>query len=117
MLRRPEHATDPVAQLLLASCLAFERRFADAVAIYERVAASSPEHRAVARVAHARCLVELDRAADGLALLGGSDDPAICDARAFALERLGRMQEAAREHDKIAAIAARRSDVRVGSIG
>ncbi|HUJ57028.1 MAG TPA: hypothetical protein VLX92_00975, partial [Kofleriaceae bacterium] len=37
LLSREEHAADPGARLLLASCLSFERRFDDAIRIYDEV--------------------------------------------------------------------------------
>lgn len=62
-------ARDALAQLLLAGCLAFERRFEEAIGIYDGVAEMSEEHRGAALLGKARVLMELGRGDEALALL------------------------------------------------
>jgi tetratricopeptide (TPR) repeat protein len=59
-LAQPIYADDPIAQLILGNCLAFERRFEAAIAAYARV--TSSEQRYAARLATAQALLALGRA-------------------------------------------------------
>lgn len=77
-------ATDLDALRLLASCHEYRGDYASALAVFERLDD---------RLGRARALIALDRADEALALLDG-EEPDVIDARADALERLGRRAEA-----------------------
>jgi tetratricopeptide (TPR) repeat protein len=53
LLSDPSYADDPVAQLMLGNCLAFERRLEEAIAVFDRI--TSPDHVEAARLAITKC--------------------------------------------------------------
>ena len=108
-----DYADDPAAQLVLASCLEREKRFDEALSIYDRI--TSTEHRATALAGKASTLLAAGRADDALATLAAADpdDPDVLECRIRILERLGRADEVAATLARFIAIAATRSDLRV----
>ena len=66
-LERPAHDADPEAKLILAHCLAYERRWADAIALYDRVAALSTDHERDAALGKAHVLLASGRTDEALA--------------------------------------------------
>ncbi len=119
ILARPEHDTDPIAKLLQARCLAFERRFDDAIPIFERAAELSPEHAHEAELGKAHALLALGRADDALALFERAlsrapGDLEAIEGHALALRALGRDAEADDEQRRVTAASAARSDLRLG---
>jgi tetratricopeptide (TPR) repeat protein len=108
VLERPEHEADAAAQLLLAGALEIERRFDEALAIYERVTGFDEMHRHAALVGKASALLELDRCVEALRLLDRlraerPTDAATIETRARVLARLGRTVEAEEEYRLLAA--------------
>jgi tetratricopeptide (TPR) repeat protein len=80
VLMRVGYERDAAAQLLLAGCLAFERRFEEAITIYDAVAERSEEHRRKALLGKARVLVELGRGDEALAFLERGADVDLVEA-------------------------------------
>jgi tetratricopeptide (TPR) repeat protein len=109
-LARPEHDNDPIAKLAHARCLAFERRFDEALAALDHVAQLSPEHTHDALLEKAHVLLALDRAAEALALFEGRpDEVEAIEGRALALRRLGRDHEADEQLARALAVASNHS--------
>lgn len=112
----PRYADEPDAQLMVARLFVLDRAFDRALAIYERLA--SGPHRHAALLGKAAVLLERGSAESALALfdLLCSETPTDADSsegRARALEKLGRLGEAAAEYRRFVAIATSRSDLRV----
>jgi tetratricopeptide (TPR) repeat protein len=119
VLERPEYDEDAVAKLLHAQCLAFEKRFEDAVAMFDRAAQLSSEHAHAAALGKAHALLALDRAAEALLLFdraraAAPGDLEALDGRALALRKLGRDAEADDDLRRVTAASGGRSDLRVG---
>ena len=98
---------------MLASCLERERRFDDAIAVYERI--TSPEHRSAALAGKATALLAAGRGDAALAALDAGDqgDADILECRIRVLDQLGRSEEAAATLQRFIALADKRSDLRV----
>lgn len=99
MLRRAAYERDAAAQLALAELLSFDRRFDEALAVFERAAELGTEHRHAALLGQARTLLELDRAEQALAVFDlicadRADLVEAIEGRARALVQLGRGAEA-----------------------
>jgi tetratricopeptide (TPR) repeat protein len=117
-LSQPRFADDPDAQLVLARMLVFDRQLERAVQIYDRIAQLADPHRHTALVGKASVLLDLGKLESALALfdLLCSEKPNDSDAsegRARALEKAGRVGEAAAEYRRFVALATSRSDARV----
>lgn len=115
-LRRPEHADDAIAQLILASCLEWDQRYDEAIDTYDRVTAEP--HRPAALVGKASVLLVRGRPEDALTEIDAALalEPEHADAiecRSRILEQLGRREEAQQELRRFVAIATARSDLRV----
>jgi tetratricopeptide (TPR) repeat protein len=111
-LSADRYTHDADAQLLLARLLAFERRFDEAIALYDQLAASS--HRTTALVGKATALFELGRPGDALSIVEQlPDDPDAAELQARALDQLGRLDEAAAAYRRFIALASSGSDLRV----
>jgi tetratricopeptide (TPR) repeat protein len=110
-LRDDRYARDADAQLLLARLLAFDKRFDEAIAVYDQVEATS--HRTAALVGKASALLELGRAGDALAIVEQLDDADAAELQARALETLGRLDEAAAAYRRFIALASSGSNLRV----
>lgn len=111
-LRVPPYSDDVDAQLVLAGFLSDQ----EAHEIYDRLAAGSGGHRAL--LAKAELLLRTDKAVGALAILDGlapeqRADVHVIEARARALERLGRLGEAAAEFRRFISLATGGSDIRV----
>jgi tetratricopeptide (TPR) repeat protein len=90
VLEQAVYDDDPVAKLLLADCLAFDQRYADAIAVYDRAAALAPAQRAKAVLGKVTALLALDRTADAIAELDAAsdlDDAELVQVRAVALRQ------------------------------
>jgi tetratricopeptide (TPR) repeat protein len=119
VIERPEYDNDAVAKLLHAQCLAFEKRYADAVLMFDRVAQLSTEHEPAAILGKAQALLALNRADEALALFdracaAAPSDLEAIEGRALALRKLGREAEADDELQRVVAASGGRSDLRVG---
>ncbi|HUJ57018.1 MAG TPA: hypothetical protein VLX92_00845 [Kofleriaceae bacterium] len=116
VLERAEYHDDAIAIMVRAECLAFEQRFEDALAAYDRAAALSPEQRGKALIGKVHALLALERAAEAIAELdraGDLDDVALVELRGLALERLGLVGDAERELGRVVDSALSRSELRV----
>jgi tetratricopeptide (TPR) repeat protein len=108
----------PDAQLLLARLVAFSGAPQRAIIIYDEAAASEP-HRHAALLGKATLLLDLPKGEESaLAIFDElcAEEPTDADAsegRARALEKLGRIGEAAAEFRRCVSLAAGRSDLRV----
>jgi predicted Zn-dependent protease len=116
-LASPAYVHDAAAQLLRASCLHFEKSYAEAAEAYQRCEELGGQQAYAARLGRAWALVELGRAAEALSLgeallAEHANDPDLAEACAFALKRLGREPEAARAHRRFLRLAARRANLR-----
>ncbi len=103
------YANDPEAQLVLARCLEFLQRFAEAAEVYALVASGDPSHRYTALLGRAGMLVELGDPDGALELLDAlrterPDDLDLVEARAWVLDRLGRGDEAQAEFRRYVAL-------------
>lgn len=110
------YGEQPDAQLVLARVLSFIGAHERAIAAYDRASRSKP-HRHVALVGKATVLVE-NSAESALAIFDAlcAEQPTDADAsegRARALEKLGRLGEAAAEFRRFIALATSGSDLRV----
>lgn len=115
VLERPEYDDDAVAKLVHAACLAFAQRFEEAIAMYDRAAAISPDQRVPALIGKAQALLSLDRAVEALAELDAARDQVDVDlVRALALRRGGFEDDAEHELGRVVAASESRSDLRVG---
>ena len=113
-----ELADNPDAQLLLSRLLVFDGQLARSLEVCDRATRFPDPHGKRAVVGKACVLVEMGEHAPALALLDSlcSTDPADVDAaeaRARALEKLGRIDEAAREYQRFVSLATAGSDNRV----
>jgi tetratricopeptide (TPR) repeat protein len=68
LLGQPSYAADPIAQLMLGNCFAFQRRFEAAIEAFARV--TSTEQLPEARLGTARALRALGRTVEALAIFG-----------------------------------------------
>ena len=121
LLRAPDHLGDPVAQLLLASLLAFEGDHASALAAYAHAHLLGAEHRPRALLGQADVLLAMGDASAALALYhtlrqDHADLPGVQDGRIHALRQLGRVEEAEGLQAGEIAAAAASSDARVATI-
>jgi tetratricopeptide (TPR) repeat protein len=119
VLGRPEYADDPVATLLRAQCLACEKRFDEAVTMFDRAATLSTEHERAAMIGKGHALLALDRVDEALASFdracaSAPTDLEAIDGRAATLRRLGRDDEAESELQRVVAASGGRSNVRLG---
>jgi tetratricopeptide (TPR) repeat protein len=119
-LERPEHAADPDAALALAQCLAFVRRFADALVAFDRTLAAAPGHRSAA-VGRAHALLALSRSTEALAAFerifaADPRDLDACEGRVRALRQLGRSAEADAAEASLIAASGGRAALRVGGV-
>ncbi len=117
MLRRLQYASEPVALLLLASLLSFERLHADALVIYDLVLTLGEEHRHSALLGKADALLESGRADESLCLFERvsaerKESSEALEGRARALQRLGRIAEADTLFKQYVAMAGHRSELR-----
>ncbi len=111
-LRDPRFAHDADAKLLLARFLALDERWADAIAVYNELEATS--HRTAALVGKATALLEQGRAGDALSIFEQlPDDADAAEGQARALEALGRVDEAAEAYRRFIALASSGSELRV----
>ena len=117
ILEREEYAADGAAQLVLAECLVFDRRFEDALVRYDRAASLSSDLLAKVLIGKVYALVALERAVEALAELdaaSSSGDLDSAELRATALRRLGLAADADHELARLISASERRSDIRVG---
>lgn len=117
VLERPEYDDDAVAKLVHAECLAFDQRFEEALAMYDRAAALSLEQRPKAVIGKVHALLSLDRAVEALAELDGARDIVdveLVELRGLVLRRIGLEGDAERELGRVVAASGGRSDLRVG---
>ncbi|NVB82613.1 MAG: hypothetical protein HOV81_29805 [Kofleriaceae bacterium] len=117
-LSAPQHDDNPDAQLVLARFLALDGELGRASGIYHRLAEGPDPHRRRALVGKAGLLLQLGLLDSALALFDGvcAEAPSDLDAsegRAQALERLGRLGEAAAEYRRFVGLANARADLRV----
>jgi len=95
ILESPKHVADPESNLVRARCLAFAKRFDDAISAFDRVIEQSPDRANVATLGKAYALLDANRAADALRLFDTMTfDAAALEGRALALHALGRIDEA-----------------------
>lgn len=107
---------DAVAKLVHAECLAFARRFEEAIAMFDRAAALAPDQAAKALIGKVHALLALERATEAIAELDraqGLDEVERAQLRGLALERLG-SSDAEPELRRATAVAVARSDLRLG---
>jgi tetratricopeptide (TPR) repeat protein len=95
ILARAEYDGDAAAKLVHAQCLAFARRFGDALAVFDLVSALAPAHEREVALGKAHALLALDRPEEALALLDplvarAPDDLDAIEGRVQALQKLGR---------------------------
>lgn len=117
-LSAPPYREQPDAQLLLARLLAFAGEPERALGIFDQ-AAVSEAHRFAALLGKANVLLDLDRG-EGAALAifdvlcaERYSDADVSEGRARALEKLGRLGEAAAEFRRFISLATGGSDLRV----
>lgn len=119
LLERAEYDRDGIAKLVHAECLAFARRFEEAIAMYDRAAALSSDHERPALLGKARAYLALDRATEALAQLDRArerwpDDMELADIRSAVLTRMGDSADAANEFGRVVVATHARSDARIG---
>lgn len=117
VLERTDLADDGLARLIHAQCLAFEKRFDEAIAMFDRAAALLPAQRDKALFGKARALLALERAAEALAALdelGDTNHVDVVELRGDVLQRLGLGGAAEHELGRVVAASASRSDLRIG---
>jgi tetratricopeptide (TPR) repeat protein len=107
--------SDSEAQLVLARYLAMDGQLDRALVVYDRI---GDEHRFTAHLGKASTLLELDRDESALALYDAlvaekPSDAEASEGRARALEKLGRIGEAAAEYRRFISLATAGSDLRV----
>ena len=95
ILARAEYDGDAAAKLVHAQCLAFARRFGDALAVFDLVSALTPAHDREVALGKAHALLALDRPEEALALFdplvaSAPDDLDAIEGRVQALQKLGR---------------------------
>lgn len=118
LLERPEYAADGAAQLLHGELLAFCEQLEAALAGFERAATLGSAYVVPARLGQATVLVRLGRAEDALGLCDElarehPDVSELHEARAFALQALGRTAEAEEAFKRAVAADAQRTQMRV----
>ena len=118
ILERPEYDADGVAKLVHAHCLAFDKRYDDALAVYELVATLAPMQHRAAALGKAHMVLALGRADEALVLfeqliIATPTDLDAIEGHALALHLLGRDAEADAELGKIVAASGGRSELRV----
>lgn len=117
-LSEPRFADHSDAQLVLARILVVDHQRRRAEDIFDRVARMPGPNRHRALVGKAELLIDLGDIESALAVLEvviaeRPNELDAIEARARALERLGRTDEAIAEYRRFVALAASRSDVRV----
>ncbi len=120
LLRQPAHLADPVAQLLLASLLAFEGNHTSALAVDAHAHRLDDEHRPRALLGQADVLLAMGDASAALALYDTlrqdhADLPGVQDGLIHALRQLGRVEKADGLQARVIAAAAAASDARVAT--
>jgi tetratricopeptide (TPR) repeat protein len=118
ILERLEYDRDAVAKLVHAHCLAFDKRYDDALAMYDHVAELEPMQHSAAALGKAHMLLALRRADEALALfeqlvIATPTDLEAIEGRALALRLVDRDAEAEAELDKVVAASGDRSALRV----
>jgi tetratricopeptide (TPR) repeat protein len=114
-LEDEHYASKPDAQLVRARFLSLDGQHERALEVYDRIGG---EHRFTALLGKARTLLDLGRDQSALALFDElvaekPTDAEASEGRARALEKLGRVGEAAAEYRRFIALATAGSDLRV----
>jgi tetratricopeptide (TPR) repeat protein len=117
VLEGPEYESDAIAKLVQAECLAFDRRYEEALELFDRAASLSADQRLKSVVGKVHALLSLERAAEALAELDRANDlvdVGLVELRGLVLRRLGLPSDAEDELGRVVTAAGSRSDLRVG---